>query len=203
MRHTGLALALAFAGGPLAAQQTLDTAALHTVGPQVVQSGPRTRLRSTEPNIAPLWARDAFVGGPLTVPQPPDSATLARVRAVLHHDLFAVAAWPIVSVEVRTNPPYFDDTVVVVQQRQDTVTLELTEAWSPWVAFAGPLQECREWRHDGAQELAMNDCSSPRPYQIIEHVWLRLRGPLPGRARGELLYHLVRVTWGPARLRPN
>lgn len=166
----------------------------------------------------------AFAGGRLAAQQPPDSATLARARAVLHHDLFAVAGWPIVSVEVRPcpretrwrdtwwhlspmpclyDPPDFTDSIVVVQQRQDTVTLELTEGWSPWIAREGPLERCGEMRHYGAQELAMFDCSSPRPYQTIESVWLMLGGPLPYRARGELLDHLVQFTRSPARLRPN
>ena len=161
----------------------------------------------------------ALAGGPLAAQQPLDSATLARARAVLRHDLFALARWPIVSVEVRPcpheswarwspmpcldDPSGLNDSIVVVQQRQDTVTLELTEGWSPRVAREGPLERCREMRHYGAQTLARNDCSSPRPYQTIDHVWLMLGGPLPDRARGELLDHLVQFTWRPTRLRPN
>jgi hypothetical protein len=146
----------------------------------------------------------AFAGGPLAAQQPPDSATLARARAVLRHDLFALAGWPIVSVEVRPCGPHcFIDSVVVVRQRRDTVTLELTEGLDPTEAREGPLERCRGMRDYGARELAMDDCSSPRPYQTIEHVWLVLRGPLPYRARGELLDHLVQFTWSPARLRPN
>lgn len=214
MRRTALVLALEFAGGPLAAQLPLDTAALRALRPQVVQSGPRTSLRSMGPNIVPLRNPDAWAG-------PPDSAMRARARAVLRHDLFALAGWPIVSVEVRpcpppppnwrlhwspADPPCLNDTVVVVQQRQDTVTLELTEGFSAWIAFEGPVERCREMRRnyrDYRTQLAGLDCGSPRPYQTIEHVWLVLRGPLPHRARGELLDHLVQFTWSPARLRPN
>ena len=212
MRHTGLVLALAFAGGPLAAQQHLDTAGLRTLRPQVLQSGPRTRLRTTEPNTAPLRDPDAFAAGPLGAQQP-DSATLARARAVLRHDLFALSGWPIVSVEVRPCGPHcLIDSVVVVRQRRDTVTLELTEGRTNWIPRGGegPLERCRAAGVDGGGEyprdiltLAMFDCISPLPYQTIEHVWLVLRGPLPDRARGELLSHLVQFTWSPARLRPN
>jgi len=137
-----------------------------------------------------------LAGGSLAAQQAPDSATLARARAVLHHDLFAVAGWPIVSVEVLRA---IGDSVVVVRQRQDTVTLELSEGWSRTIAREGPLEACRR----APPRDIGNDCLTPRPYQIIEHVWLELRGPLPDRVRGELLGHLVQFTWSPARLRPN
>ncbi len=146
----------------------------------------------------------ALVGGPLAAQQPPDSAILARARAVLRHDLFALAGWPVVSVEVRPCGPHcLIDSVVVVQQRRDSVTLELTEGLDPTEAREGPLERCRAMRDYGAQELARGDCISPRPYQTIEHVWLVLRGPLPERARGELLDHLVRFALTSTRLRSN
>ena len=123
---------------------------------------------------------------------------------MLRHDLFALAGWPVVSVEVRPCGPHcIIDSIVVVRQRRDTVKLELTEGLDPKDAREGPLERCREMRNYGAQELATTDCSSLRPYQTIEHVWLVLRGPLPYRARGELLDHVVQVTWSPARPRPD
>ena len=145
----------------------------------------------------------AFAGGPLGAQQPPDSATLARARAVLHHDLFAVAGWPIVSVELRPcGRECWGDSFVVVQQRQDTVTLELAEGYQPTTASYGPVEDCNSYRSN-PEALASSNCLDRRPYRIVQYVWLELRGPLPARARGVLLDHLVQLSWSPAHLRPN
>jgi len=147
----------------------------------------------------------AFAGGPLAAQQAPDSATLARARAVLHHDPFAVAGWPIVSVSVRPcwlrwvsnewncssdQPPNGTllDTVVVVEQRQDTVTLELIQGWDRYALIRPETT---------LERLA------PHDFQTVEGVWMILRGPLPWRARGMPLSHLVQLAWTPGRLRSN
>jgi hypothetical protein len=147
----------------------------------------------------------AFASGPLAAQQPPDSATLARARAVLHHDPFAVAGWPIVTISVRpcwlhwvedewncsfnwTPNGTFLDTVVVVQQRRDTVTLELIQGWDRYALIRPETT---------LERLA------PHDFQTVEQVWMMLRGPLPWRARDMPLRHLVQLTWTPARLRPN
>ncbi len=147
----------------------------------------------------------AFAAGPLAAQQPPDSATLARARAVLHHDPFAVAGWRIVSVSVHPcwlrwaadewNCAYetipnarFLDTVVVVQQRQDTVTLELIQARN---------------RYSLIRPETTLERVEPHADQTVEGVWMMLRGPFVRRARDMLLGHLVQLTWTPAGLRPN
>jgi hypothetical protein len=147
----------------------------------------------------------ALAGGPLAAQQPPDSVTLVRARAALHHDPFAVAGWPIVSVSVRPcwlhwvanewncsfneiRNATFLDTVVVVQQRQDTVTLELTQWWD---------------RYSLIRPETTRERLEPRADQTVEHVWMMLRGPLPRRARDMLLGHLVQIAWTPAGLRSN
>ena len=146
-----------------------------------------------------------FGGGVLSAQEPPDSATLASARAVLHHDPFAVAGWPIVSVSVRPcwlhwvanewncssimiRNASFVDSVVVVRQRQDTVTLELIQWWDRYSLL----------QPETTLERLESDAD-----QTIEDVWMMLRGPLPRRARDVLTGHLVQLTWTPARLRPH